>query len=175
MAEITRAAFTTPDGVERTMRLTKAAQFRMSLERQNTGALPDYFTAWAMMFDEDGNPPKLGGTHPRAGEPMTAAWLGENMSPLDTPRLQAAVAEAMTGNAVEKKIVDAMEKTAKAEAQRIAGLISGLSRESISVSEAVPPAQNGSSESSGGSRRRNSKHSASATPSASEHPTSEVA
>lgn len=161
---ITRATFVTPDGIERMLRFSKAAQFRMSLEKQKSGAVSDYFTAWAMMFDEDGNPPTFVDPHPRAGQAMTAEWLGENLAMSDTPKLIAANAEAVTGSVLEKKIVDDLERIEEEKTQRLSGLISGLSLESTSDLKEAPQVRKDSAAISGGSRRKNSTASVNATP-----------
>jgi len=168
---VTVAKYTTPDGVERELRCSQAAQFRMSLEKDKNGAVPEYFICWAMLFDEDDNPP-LFTSGPREGKPMTAGWLGANLSLMDLPKMRAAIAEATTGAVLEKKIVELMEKLATDEIQKLAGSITGLSLETASILAEVPPVQNGSSANSGGSHPENSTPSNDATPSESETPIS---
>lgn len=172
MAAIRSAKFTTPDGVERDGRFTKASQYRIGTEKAASGNVADYFIAWATLFDEDGNPPTIGGTHPRAGQAMTAKWLGENLSPADTPKLLAYISEVTTGAVIEKKTLEMIESKAAEETERLAGLINGLSLESISKLRAVPQVPNGSPANSGGSRRKSSKRSAAGSPINKESPMS---
>ena len=172
MAVNKSATYTTPDGVERTLRFTKASQFRLSTLSEKHGGTPDYLIAWSMMFDEDGNGPKFPEGHAKAGQQMSADWLGANLSPTDTPALLSAISEATTGTGLEKKTLETLERIANEETQRISGLIAGLSRDLISALPEVPPVQNGSSANSGGSHPENSTPSNDATPSESETPIS---
>jgi len=174
MAEIRKAKYTTPDGVERDLRFTQAAQFRIAMEKERQGGAPPYFVLWAMLFDEDDNPPAFV-DGPRAGQTLTAGWLGANLAPLDRTRIMAAISEATTGAALEKKIVEEMERRALEETQRLAGQISGLSLESVSDSKEAPPVQADSAVSSGGSRRKSSRRSVNGSPNANESPLSVLA
>lgn len=129
MSPIKPVTFTTPDGVERLLRASIGTkklihdQFGCSaqdaLNQHGDGCLPDI--AFALMHDEEGNPP----------EGITARKLAFSMAAEDTYALMGAVFAAFSNGRTSPNDMEAALRTAIATENEVAQVLEKLEQMSI--------------------------------------------
>lgn len=137
MNATTPITFTTPDGVERTLRFTLGARKRIqdrfgmnllqALNAHGDGALPEI--AFALMFDEEGDPPK----------DLSVKRLAEALDSDHSVPLMAAIMSSITKGQTSKKEIEALLlKAAEEERMKLATELTGSTYPASASSASEP-------------------------------------
>lgn len=132
MQAVTPVKLTLPDGVERELRFTLGAQklivdltgmlLRDALNKYDSGAFPEIL--YALMHDEEGEPPAV-----------SLKWLRNNLPLTAAPEIMAAILSAMVQGQAPKNEIEALVKK-EMESQN--------QNQNGSLSSASPPSASGS-------------------------------